>query len=209
MMGVSTGAIGISTISQTIHFGSLQSTIRSHNGSPDSRSIYRGFSPVLSNYSRSGTPELYLRHDEINGTVGDIPPPSGATRRIVTGPPSKDHWKPDFYATECALCRNTFNVVNRRHHCRKCGEIFCSNCSAYSVRLDQMADFHPAGVKSRVCKTCYDEFQSRVIPLKASREEDQFENDLEVPPDDSMTFKGVENGKASIAVPENWHWSTF
>ncbi|KAJ1532459.1 hypothetical protein HK096_006681 [Nowakowskiella sp. JEL0078] len=180
-MGTSTGFISQSLphhSATSAQYGSLHSNLRL--GSPDSRSHrYSSYGQ----YSRSTTPELTIRHEDTTGVVGDIPPPIGAIRRIVTGPPNRDHWKPDSHVLNCSLCAQPFTVVVRRHHCRRCGEVFCSHCSAYTVRLDQLAQFHPAGVISRVCKTCYNEFQSRIIPLKATKEEDLSGDEIEVPPD--------------------------
>jgi hypothetical protein len=48
--------------------------------------------------------------------------------KFVTGPPKKDHWKPDYMANECSLCGQQFGIFIRRHHCRKCGEIYCHAC---------------------------------------------------------------------------------
>lgn len=32
--------------------------------------------------------------------------------------------------SECHRCRVAFGITRRRHHCRHCGQIFCSSCSA-------------------------------------------------------------------------------
>ncbi|KAI8979103.1 hypothetical protein BDF20DRAFT_912721 [Mycotypha africana] len=79
----------------------------------------------------------------------------------VVGSPSRDHWRPDYEADRChyAKCSVRFGLFDRRHHCRKCGEIFCSfHCSNY-FRLDQFAQFHPKGVLSRGCNTCAVEYK--------------------------------------------------
>src|SRR4051794_26802170 len=49
---------------------------------------------------------------------------------IVTGPPTREHWKDDNTAADCCACLAKFTLVCRRHHCRKCGDIFCSSCSS-------------------------------------------------------------------------------
>lgn len=38
-------------------------------------------------------------------------------------------WQFDDTADRCTSCRNSFNAINRKHHCRLCGKIFCGNCS--------------------------------------------------------------------------------
>ncbi|CCL98334.1 uncharacterized protein FIBRA_00328 [Fibroporia radiculosa] len=46
-------------------------------------------------------------------------------------------WKPDAQASHCDifLCRKRFSVWERRHHCRKCGGIFCGDCSMRATTL--------------------------------------------------------------------------
>ncbi|KAL6946598.1 hypothetical protein ACO0RG_000755 [Hanseniaspora osmophila] len=40
-------------------------------------------------------------------------------------------WTADDLATHCLNCNTRFTFINRKHHCRCCGGIFCSNCSDY------------------------------------------------------------------------------
>src|SRR3990167_518858 len=44
-------------------------------------------------------------------------------------------WIDDTYITNCYECGNVFNwwLNNRKHHCRGCGRIFCSNCLSYNI----------------------------------------------------------------------------
>jgi len=37
-----------------------------------------------------------------------------------------DHWLKDEGADSCAGCGVRFNLYERRHHCRNCGQVFCS-----------------------------------------------------------------------------------
>ncbi len=38
------------------------------------------------------------------------------------------YWMPDVVSTECYECGMKFSTFKRRHHCRICGQIFCSKC---------------------------------------------------------------------------------
>lgn len=38
-------------------------------------------------------------------------------------------WQYDDLQPQCASCRAEFSPLNRRHHCRFCGKIFCNDCS--------------------------------------------------------------------------------
>ncbi|KAJ2708239.1 hypothetical protein FB645_000085 [Coemansia sp. IMI 203386] len=39
-------------------------------------------------------------------------------------------WEPDDSAMQCRQCARRFTLFLRRHHCRRCGLIFCVNCSS-------------------------------------------------------------------------------
>ncbi|KAI8884847.1 hypothetical protein K501DRAFT_148852, partial [Backusella circina FSU 941] len=51
-------------------------------------------------------------------------------------------------------CTVKFGVLNRRHHCRSCGHIFCQKHSA-----NRLALFSPRGTEcgewARVCDACF------------------------------------------------------
>jgi len=57
-----------------------------------------------------------------------------------------------------ACCPREFSLFERRHHCRRCGDIFCgAHCSHY-IRLDQNSNFNLMGSASRVCDRCNGEY---------------------------------------------------
>ncbi|CAB0011580.1 unnamed protein product [Nesidiocoris tenuis] len=61
-------------------------------------------------------------------------------------------WVPDSEAHVCMHCkRNQFTVLNRRHHCRKCGAVVCGPCSNKKFLLPNQAS-----KPLRVCLNCYD-----------------------------------------------------
>ncbi|KAK4106238.1 hypothetical protein N658DRAFT_482151 [Parathielavia hyrcaniae] len=78
-----------------------------------------------------------------------------------TGAPTRKHWKPDHESTMCdhTTCKRYFSYFTRRHHCRRCGNIFCDQHSAFEVPLDQDANFNPRGFPSRACGHCYSQFK--------------------------------------------------
>lgn len=66
---------------------------------------------------------------------------------------ASDHaavWVPDTDAPKCMGCSSKFTVINRRHHCRKCGAVVCGSCSSKKYLL-------PAQSKKplRVCDSCF------------------------------------------------------
>uniref|UniRef100_A0A0V0G813 Putative pleckstrin similarity domain-containing family f member 2 n=1 Tax=Triatoma dimidiata TaxID=72491 RepID=A0A0V0G813_TRIDM len=61
-------------------------------------------------------------------------------------------WVPDSEANVCMHCkRNQFTVLNRRHHCRKCGDVVCGPCSNKKFLLPSQSS-----KPLRVCLNCYD-----------------------------------------------------
>lgn len=40
----------------------------------------------------------------------------------------KKFWMPDSISKECYDCAQKFSTFRRKHHCRLCGQIFCSKC---------------------------------------------------------------------------------
>lgn len=91
--------------------------------------------------------------------------------------PTNARWKLDSEKDACENCKKGFNVIRRRHHCRRCGGLFCDACSSKQVDLDvALAGEGLAGVgqhnataknvkKARVCDACY----KAVEPLAAAR----------------------------------------
>ncbi|KAK6527111.1 1-phosphatidylinositol-3-phosphate 5-kinase [Arthrobotrys megalospora] len=42
---------------------------------------------------------------------------------------SRDFWMKDENCKECFICQRPFTTFRRKHHCRTCGQIFCSKCT--------------------------------------------------------------------------------
>lgn len=59
-------------------------------------------------------------------------------------------WKTDMDAPQCEQCPVRFSLLNRRHHCRRCGSILCSKCTKASLPVMRMAYMDPV----RICVIC-------------------------------------------------------
>lgn len=57
------------------------------------------------------------------------------------------NWKADDSVLKCPVCNKEFGIFFRRHHCRKCGNIFCDSCSKYRIALDSWGNFRNVGNK--------------------------------------------------------------
>ena len=60
-------------------------------------------------------------------------------------------WIPDHAASSCMGCSTQFWFGRRKHHCRSCGRLFCSECSDNTVPLPAEQLYTPV----RVCDGCY------------------------------------------------------
>ncbi|KAJ1310747.1 hypothetical protein OPQ81_009269 [Rhizoctonia solani] len=93
----------------------------------------------------------------------------------------KSLWKPDNMADECDIwtCTTKFSLFERRHHCRKCGGVFCQACSSQQTLLldtTNLPFFYPPAdlsladgppgpmVNSRVCDDCHALIYGRPTP---------------------------------------------
>ncbi|KAH8101586.1 FYVE zinc finger-domain-containing protein [Cristinia sonorae] len=108
-------------------------------------------------------------------------------------------WKPDAQAARCDtfMCRKKFTMWERKHHCRKCGGVFCGECSSRATTLldaSKLDFLHPpkhvpivtfhsptSPVRSvRVCDECWDQIHGcksnhspvleRSVPLAFTRQ---------------------------------------
>lgn len=82
---------------------------------------------------------------------------------------TKDHWIPDEQASVCAVrgCGKPFGLLERKHHCRRCGEVVCQEHFQSSIPLNQFAVPDPNGVPSEVCDDCFLTFQRRNLLKQA------------------------------------------
>ncbi|KAK4267136.1 hypothetical protein QN277_023959 [Acacia crassicarpa] len=88
---------------------------------------------------------------------------------------SKVFWMPDQSCRVCYQCDSQFNLINRRHHCRLCGRIFCAKCTTNSVPAPSSCQGNPweEREKIRVCNYCYEQWEQGTI---ASEKEIQASN---------------------------------
>jgi hypothetical protein len=99
------------------------------------------------------------------GGVGREPGPQRTNQQILGVTPVGEFfsnqlirtWMPDSERSACAVCKNGFSVIVRKHHCRKCGEVVCDACSRHRVELrDPVAQPGKPAESGpfRVCNNC-------------------------------------------------------
>ncbi|WFD34769.1 1-phosphatidylinositol-3-phosphate 5-kinase [Malassezia cuniculi] len=139
-------------------------------GFPLSREVLDDARSIISTSTR-------LRSDFADDSVSiaSMAQPNGSVdewiRRFRGEGLSRKYWMADETVKECRECLMPFTRLRRRHHCRICGQIFCSRCASNIVsarRFGQSGDI-------RVCNQCmnmlaeYDRREQIDAPHKQAR----------------------------------------
>ena len=61
-------------------------------------------------------------------------------------------WVDDSLRPGCALCKEPFSIFSRRHHCRLCGDVYCSKCSNFTAIIPFL---HNNLRPVRLCGVCH------------------------------------------------------
>ena len=102
---------------------------------------------------------------------------NGSRARSNTGEFVPPRWMPDEEAEHCTRCRSEFDWVNRRHHCRYCGALFCQDCSPNRSLLPfAFGERDP----QRVCMDCELELQPLQTSLTNTIANHQCANSIDV-----------------------------
>ncbi|KAI8371874.1 hypothetical protein BD560DRAFT_395677 [Blakeslea trispora] len=100
------------------------------------RSIDSDTQSVITNFSISNSNSLSRILARLRGQKSD-----------------KEFWMPDEQCKECYKCRKPFTLLRRKHHCRICGQIFCSKCASHIIS----GKLYKQKGQVRVCNFCYAE----------------------------------------------------
>jgi len=106
-------------------------------------------------------------------------------------------------STKCQACGALFGLINRKHHCRNCGNTFCAKCSQKSSPLPTYGFVEPV----RVCDKCYDDLRATQSfadsPRKSERAETQAEDgDSKVQPSSTSSSSRVPATDDDVADEE-------
>ena len=82
-------------------------------------------------------------------------PAADSTLAFQHAQSAHDHanWMPDEDSEVCLKCGAGFGLLWRRHHCRRCGLLFCSACTPGTRFLPHLC--YPADERQRVCEYCF------------------------------------------------------
>jgi len=93
-----------------------------------------------------------------------------------------------------------FGLINRKHHCRNCGNTFCGKCSPKTAPIPTYGFVEPV----RVCDKCYDDLKATLgfqnIPTQAERETENTRRPSSE--DEGASNKAPETPKTDTAKTE-------
>ncbi|RNF10962.1 putative zinc finger protein [Trypanosoma rangeli] len=141
-----------------------------------------------------------------------------AIGEYVKDPYLMQTWQRNEAAQVCQRCQRRFNLFVMRHHCRRCGLIFCQRCSSYAGILpDRKAEQYVASSWLRLCQDCYEiccEYQKRLITTlppprgRCERESRAPETPFSILFSNHSNFNGVLEDKLPpfyVVLPEEWY----
>ena len=82
-------------------------------------------------------------------------------------------WAPDENFRACSGCNTSFDLFKRKHHCRRCGGVFCGSCATEKVipmRLRFIDPVRMCGKCQKIAKWENDYFNNYQKKLKAGEE---------------------------------------
>ncbi|KAH9487650.1 FYVE, RhoGEF and PH domain-containing protein 6 [Bulinus truncatus] len=101
-------------------------------------------------------------------------------------------WVPDARVTMCMLCLVEFTLTWRRHHCRSCGRIVCSQCSDNKAPLRYLKD-KPA----RVCDKCFDTLKAALVKEIEESKDHSARSSTSQSEDNSSSLNSVDGAGGS------------
>lgn len=107
-------------------------------------------------------------------------------------------------------------MFERKHHCRKCGHIFCHDHSNYTVALSRNADFSVTGIEVKSCVHCRREYElwlnpvpQAAVPSSAGGRAMRSQGVKGRSSQGGAEDDGKNGGIPQASVPTDWTWSTF
>ncbi|RLN11152.1 hypothetical protein BBJ28_00018719 [Nothophytophthora sp. Chile5] len=106
-------------------------------------------------------------------------------------------WVKNSDRTTCNLCTRNFHALRRKHHCRRCGEVVCSDCSTVET-----VDLPAIGYsKLRLCKVC--SIRARTTPLKRLAKTNVFDHLVRARSLSNVGSSGVTSSFARSSYADN------
>lgn len=124
-----------------------------------SNTSFESFSSIATNDTR--TPSSLVASPASGIAANDK-----SYENILKQAPTRRHWQKNETAYKCGMksCNKVFNLFERRHHCRKCGGIYCKEHTSHYLYINHLAQFTTGGrgTLSKVCNNCIEEYNEFV-----------------------------------------------
>lgn len=184
-------------------------------------SYFEGISRVGLPGRNAGSSSNSLRSVELTENLGS---PSGLAaplnkkqyEHILKAAPTRRHWLKDEAVSQCGIdtCRKQFNFFERRHHCRRCGGIFCKEHTLHYLYINHLAQFTTGGrgTLSRVCDNCieeYNDFMKQEFGVTCHRPKSSMEvSNMPIvePTETALPSKAPANTRKDVPKPKNPHY---
>lgn len=92
----------------------------------------------------------------------------------------RSYWMPDSVSKQCYECGERFTTFRRKHHCRVCGQIFCSKCCSDQIPGKIMGCTGDLRVCTYCCKVVLSYLQSSDMRSDLSADLKALQEDLQV-----------------------------
>lgn len=93
-------------------------------------------------------------------------------------------WVDDVMVSQCTLCKQSFNLFNRKHHCRSCGLVLCANCTPHKSTMKHLGYDDPV----RICHKCYKYTPTNNSPNYTSTSTNIIDNTMNPPATTSINI---------------------
>ena len=128
----------------------------------------------------------------------------------ITPETKKLFWLPDNLSQNCFHCDTKFSLLlNRQHHCRICGNIFCSNCTSKQIQfIAKDQNNNEKLIKVKVCHYCFIisvQFDNYIINniIKNMNKFHYFCKYIEVSKKNNEKFLEIENWQKENEIKKN------
>ncbi|XP_061463816.1 1-phosphatidylinositol 3-phosphate 5-kinase isoform X4 [Rhineura floridana] len=124
----------------------------------------------------------------------------------------KQYWMPDSQCKECYDCSEKFTTFRRRHHCRLCGQIFCSRCCNQEIPgkfMGYTGDLRACTYCRKIALSYAHSTESNSIGEDLNTLSDSASNVSVLDPGEPRTPVGSRKASRNIFLEEDLTWQSL